>query len=343
MPVTLKKHSGIGRFHAPYHTPIKGYFWRRYDARPQGQSLWQFIKEHKEDPDIPTYNTALLWLKTAKELKEAGHSPSRRKGPLGMTNRSKGRRNTLADAQVEVIANGPELVRKKDYGYHERQAHCSYRTLRRRIVERDPPVLHSRRRQTTEISANNKSWRVGYGQRHSDKDVASFFAFIHWTDEAHIPRAMDVRQYIFREEGNYQGLQAEKPSKDDIIAHIAASVSWFYKSRLIFYNDDYWTYKDILKRYRKERPRRRPKSESEEQYNERLRAWNNDAPPGLEKKGNSMTQGYYAKKVLPQHIEWLNHFKSQSMPAYLLEDGDPSHGHRSSDNAPQRLREQHHV
>ena len=42
---------------------------------------------------------------------------------------------------------------------------------------------------------------------------------------------------IFREEGNYEGLLIEEPTLGYLVLYIAALVSWYYKSNLIFYND----------------------------------------------------------------------------------------------------------
>ena len=45
-----------------------------------------------------------------------------------------------------------------------------------------------------------------------------------------------------------------------------------------------------------------------------------------------MTQQYYTQQILPQHIDHIHRQKEAGWPAILMEDGDPSHGHRSDDN-----------
>jgi hypothetical protein len=46
-----------------------------------------------------------------------------------------------------------------------------------------------------------------------------------------------------------------------------------------------------------------------------------------------MSQEFYAREVLPKHIEeYLALQEKYSRPIYLQEDGDPSHGNRLTDN-----------
>ena len=45
--------------------------------------------------------------------------------------------------------------------------------------------------------------------------------------------------------------------------------------------------------------------------------------------------------MLPKHIKWIHHLKRQGLlAAFLLEDGDPSHGHYSEGNPPDKLRKE---
>ena len=96
---------------------------------------------------------------------------------------------------------------------------------------------------------------------------------MHWTDEVHVDRGMAIQQYIFREEGYYDGLIVEQPPQGKLVIHIATSVSWYHKSLLVFYNDSHWTYESLIAVHNKNKPRRRPKSETDEQYQQRLIHW----------------------------------------------------------------------
>jgi hypothetical protein len=70
---------------------------------------------------------------------------------------------------------------------------------------------------------------------------------------------MAITQYIFREQGNPDGLFQDQPLKSELILHIAAFVSWDLRGPLLFNNDDQWTNETILKAYKQAKPRRRPK------------------------------------------------------------------------------------
>jgi hypothetical protein len=52
-----------------------------------------------------------------------------------------------------------------------------------------------------------------------------------------------------------------------------------------------------------------------------------------------MTQAFYTKSILPEHIKYLKQFEHRCRHKMILqEDNDPSHGHRSANNAPTKLR-----
>jgi len=51
-----------------------------------------------------------------------------------------------------------------------------------------------------------------------------------------------------------------------------------------------------------------------------------------------MSQQYYSQHILPSYIELIMKQKDHGMPAILMEDGDPSHGHRSASNPPATAR-----
>ena len=200
------------------------------------------------------------------------------------------------------------------------------------MKERDPPIIRSRRRKTEAISDTNKSLRTDYGYTYKDETVDSLWQWIHWTDEAHIDRAQAIDQWIFREQGHSEGLLMEQPAVGSLVLHIAASVSWHHKSDLIFYNDEHWGTEHIHELWKAQKPRRNRASKSEEEFQTELLKWKNSQPPETVKRGNSMTQQYYTQQILPQHVDYIQKQKAAGFPAILMEDGDPSHGHRSNDN-----------
>ena len=121
------------------------------------------------------------------------------------------------------------------------------------------------------------------------------------------------------------------------MVHFSVSCSWYHKSDLTFYNDenDPQTIKPVLA----PKPRRRPKTETPEQYEQRLEEWKELLPYSLDikPKGNSITQIYYTEKILPGLFTEIQRLRL-ILPEYrgdmiLQEDSDPSHGHRSGREA----------
>jgi hypothetical protein len=84
---------------------------------------------------------------------------------------------------------------------------------------------------------------------------------------------------------------------------VAAWITWFDKAeKLEFYKDE--------EEHEEQppmppRPRRRPTTESEDEYQARLREWEALKPHKVDVKpqGNSMTQKYYTERLLPVYIE----------------------------------------
>jgi hypothetical protein len=79
------------------------------------------------------------------------------------------------------------------------------------------------------------------------------------------------------------------------------------------------------------KPRRHPKTESEEEYQVRLKEWEALKPHATEVKvgGNHITQKYYTERLLPVYINAIQKARMQDHGPWLFqEDGDPSHGIR---------------
>ncbi|MCJ1359774.1 MAG: Nitrogen permease regulator 2 [Icmadophila ericetorum] len=77
------------------------------------------------------------------------------------------------------------------------------------------------------------------------------------------------------------------------------------------------------------KPRRRPKTETDEDYHRRLIEWEALKPHDVEVKvkGNGMTQRYYVERLLPVYVAAIESMREiDDKPWLLQEDGDPSHG-----------------
>jgi hypothetical protein len=93
------------------------------------------------------------------------------------------------------------------------------------------------------------------------------------------------------------------------------------------------------------KPRRRPKTETEEEYQARVREWEAGKPHELEVKvkGNAITQKYYVDRLLPIYVDTIESIRLiDDKPWLLQEDGHPSHGIRKRGLA-QEYKEAHNV
>ena len=132
-----------------------------------------------------------------------------------------------------------------------------------------------------------------------------FFDHIVYTDEAHIDPTSQAQGMVLREQGernNPENIE-ERPPLKGVRFHIAAWISWWGKAeKLEFYNDE----EDKVEHppY-PPKPRRRPTTETEEEYQARIMEWEAKKPHDVEVKvkGNAMTQKYYVDRLLPVYIE----------------------------------------
>jgi hypothetical protein len=122
----------------------------------------------------------------------------------------------------------------------------------------------------------------------------------------------------------------------DVTLHATAGVCYNHKGPLIFYKDP----QEPSEKHRKPNPPRKSKYETQDQFQARLKVWQDTLPKeNPTPKGNCMTQAFYAQEILPKHIDRIKMLEARHNHRYWLqEDGDPSHGKRSQNNLPQRLK-----
>lgn len=181
------------------------------------------------------------------------------------------------------------------------------------------------------ISAKNKAQREKYGSDHVWSPLFGFFDHIIYTDEAHIDPTSQSQGRVLREQGTRdkpENIEERLPLKG-VRFHIAAWISWWGKAgKLEFYNDEEDT---IEQPPYPSKPRRRPTTETEEEYYLRVAEWEASKPHKVEKKvqGNAMTQKYYVDRLLPIYVQAVESMRRiDNKPWFLQEDGDPSHGMR---------------
>jgi hypothetical protein len=122
-----------------------------------------------------------------------------------------------------------------------------------------------------EISQKNKVKRATYGTEHIYDPLFGFFDHIIYTDEAHIDPTSQAQGRVTRERGTRDDPEniEERPPLKGVRFHIAAWVSWWGKAdKLQFYNDE--EDKTEQPPY-SSKPRRRPTTETEAEYQERVK------------------------------------------------------------------------
>ncbi|KAF2839856.1 hypothetical protein M501DRAFT_933278, partial [Patellaria atrata CBS 101060] len=119
--------------------------------------------------------------------------------------------------------------------------------------------------------------------------------------------------------------------------HVAAGITYNHRGVITFYNDPK---SPEINQKVVPRPPKRTKYDNDQTYNKRLADWHAehthpiDPQADIPPKGNAMTQRFYAKEVLPLHLEYLRWLEAKyQRKFYFQEDNDPSHGTRSTNNA----------
>lgn len=195
------------------------------------------------------------------------------------------------------------------------------------------------------ISSRNRGNRTIYGHANIYQPIFGFFDHIIYTDEAHIDPTSQAQDRVLRELGTRdkpENIQ-ERPPLKGVRFHIAAWISWYGKAdKLTFYNDE----EDKIEHppY-PPKPRRRPTTESPEEFDRRVKEWEASKPHEVEvtPKGNSMTQKYYVENLLPIYVQAVKSMSKIDDKSWLLqEDGDPSHGMRKRGLA-QEYKERHNI
>ena len=202
-----------------------------------------------------------------------------------------------------------------------------------------------RKPKVKKISSSNKKIRVRYGEEHQNDNVESLWQWVFFTDEAHYDPGQISRQNVLREEGtrlNTENMQ-EMPDMKGNKLHMAASINWHVKGPLKFYNDENDTSAIVSA---KEPKPRRSKYLQEEDYQKLVREWEARQPHEAEikPKGNSMTNEYYTRIILPVYLNSIEQAKLAERRALLQEDNDPSHGTRGvKDNLAKSFKKEHNI
>ena len=245
-----------------------------------------------------------------------------------------GRRSRVTKAMCKALVSPSNPVRKQPYdtqiAYHKLPV--KKRQLQRKIKEHTKGGGRYLCAYVEKvISDKNHVERATYGDKHIYKPLFGFFDHIVYTDEAHVDPTSQAQGRVLREQGTRDLPEniEERPPLKGVRFHIAAWISWQGKAdKLEFYNDE----EDKIERppY-PSKPRRRPTTETKEEYYTRVQEWEAGKLHEREVtvKGNAMTQKYYVEKLLPIYCSAIKSMQEiNDKPWLLQEDGDPSHGMR---------------
>jgi hypothetical protein len=185
-------------------------------------------------------------------------------------------------------------------------------------------------------SDDQKRKRETFGEEHKDKPVIGYWDRLYFTDEAHYnPKERLQRHRILRRRGTRlapENLVEDEPvTANKKTLHMYTYVNYYVKGPLRFYNDE----EDMLPTPKPPPKPRRSKYESDAQFQARIQEWEAKKPPEVtqESKGAHMTQEYYTKHLLPHYVDAIKQARQRDLGEWFLqEDGDPSHGTKSTGN-----------
>ncbi|KAF7944517.1 hypothetical protein EAE96_010908 [Botrytis aclada] len=155
------------------------------------------------------------------------------------------------------------------------------------------------------FTGTNRGKRVIFGGIHEHDIMEGFWKYIVHTDEMHMDPASMRKGEILREAGTRYKSEniVEYPSLEGNKIHCGVWVSFEEKAEKLefYYDEEEYTDKPIPT----PKPRRRPRIESPEDYEERLCIWESEKPypKDVKPQGNVMIQKYYVKRLLPVYIK----------------------------------------
>jgi hypothetical protein len=312
-----------------YDTIKRSRFFNAFDSKENNVGVAGLCKTL--DFNLPP-STARRWLKERDSLGSPGLRRTRKLAAR------LGRKSKVSEADLEKVTNQEDPLHEEPYSEQAKtlDGRPSARTLQHHATQAG--ARRFKKRYTTEISKKNKPIRVEYGEKHEKATLTGFWSWIWFTDEVHLQsiKLQNEAEYELRFPGQQASLKETKTSGLDVTIHCAAGVSYNYKGPLIFYKDP----KEPTEKTYKPRKPRKTMYQTQQQHEEEVEAWKKAQPEGeVIPKGNAMSQEFYAKEVLPKHIEVIKMLEKRHKRRYTLqEDGDPSHGNRSYNNAPARLK-----
>lgn len=312
-------------------------FFDAYDDREPIESFNHLCARHRINIPPPT---GRLWLRQRDEFGDKAYHRLRK------TSKELGRKFKVCTATLDYILDRRNGLTKRDPRDLVRFLHldCHPRTLQASLSKRRNARRYKRRK-TGVISKKNKLDRIEYGKLHENRTIRKGWRRVYFTDEVH----MDAAEMSFSQEWEYA---VEGQSQDQPLQEVGTEAGFTGKVHCyggITYDHKgaFGTYKDPKEKDLEKVIRTKPRKssvETAEEHQAKVDTWEfekfkkqRDVP-----KGNAMNIKYYTEEVLPKHIEFLERMKEKyGYDFELVEDGDPSHGMRTSNNMAARLRQAH--
>jgi transposase len=285
-----------------YDSPRRARFFTIYDQSKKRRSFNKICKDKRVN--IPP-STGRDWIRKREQIGSAAY---RRTRPLS---ENLGRPQVLAERDLNTLLDPNNPLNDEPYAEQAKQFDITAKTIQRNVKQRRG-AQRFKKPYSEAISKANKAQRVAYGERHRGKTLAELWTKVYWTDECHFnsKELSDKQEYQLRQpraSARLANLQETRNSRLNVTVHVAAGISYDYKGPLIFYNDP--AYPTIPKPPRVGAPRYSI-YESDAEFAARYSEWKDARDKAIsdKPKGNSMTQAFYLKEILPKHIdhlEWL--------------------------------------
>ena len=320
-------------------TPRKLRFYHALDIKPASQSIGDFAKDQ-----CLSRTTAYDLIRQRKENGDAAYRRSRK------LSCKLGRPRKIDPSISRMLVNPKNPVRDKKYPVQidHHGLECSKRTLQRALARDCNGARRFKKIKVKKLSDKQKNTRHIWGRSMQGYSIKSYWQHVVFTDEYHYDPSEEAGEWVLRIPGEMyepENVQERVP-KGGTILHCYAWINWHMKApQLGFYNDKYDHPMEIEQPACTSRPRRRPTTETEEEYKVRLAAWEVSRPPKLEvkAKGNHMTGTYYTEHLLPVYHDAINEIKRLTGRGILLEDEDPSHGKRNPNSPAARYRKDYDI
>jgi hypothetical protein len=301
-------------------------FFDAYDKEHHTKSFRQLCRDEKVDE-----TTGRRW---KRQRENFGHLAMR--STRGLSKKKLGRKSKVTKSMCQMLVD-PTRNPVRDQHYNTQiEFHnlpVKARQLQRKLKEHTNARRFKMAFVEKQVSEKNTEERVAFGEEHVGKTIEDYWSCITYTDEAHIDPNSQPVGHVLREEGGGRRYAdeniMERREQRGTAFHIAAWINWYGKAeKLEFYNNEEDTIEQPLM---PPKPRRRPTTETQEEYEARVKEWEATKPHKVEKKvsGNHMTQKYYTERLLPVYIKAVQEQRLQHTDqVYLQEDGDPSHSIR---------------